>query len=71
MNFDALSKQGQPVVYDSLVASIGPKIRELRKQHIKESFSGFQQAEHRLEVVAVIKDMEFINDSKSSTLNST
>jgi UDP-N-acetylmuramoylalanine--D-glutamate ligase len=71
MTFDALAKQGQTTVYHSLVASIGPKIREIRKEFIKESFYGFQQVEHRLETVAIIKDMEFINDSKSSTLNST
>ena len=71
MTFEALAKQGQTTVYDSLVASIGPKIRGIRKESIQESFRGFQHVEHRLEVVAVIKDMEFINDSKSSTLNST
>ena len=71
MTFEALAKQGQTTIYDSLVASIGPKIREIRKEFIKESFYGFQQVEHRLEMVAIIKDMEFINDSKSSSLNST
>jgi UDP-N-acetylmuramoylalanine--D-glutamate ligase len=71
MTFEALAKQGQTTVYDSLAASIGPKIRGIRKESIKESFRGFQHVEHRLELVAVIKDMEFINDSKSSTLNST
>jgi UDP-N-acetylmuramoylalanine--D-glutamate ligase len=71
MTFEALAKQGQETVYDSLVASIGPKIRGIRKEFIKESFYGFQQVEHRLETVSVIRDMEFINDSKSSTLNTT
>ncbi len=71
MTFEALANQGQTTVYDSLAASIGPKIRGIRKEYIKESFYGIQQLEHRLETVAVIRDMEFINDSKSSTLNST
>jgi UDP-N-acetylmuramoylalanine--D-glutamate ligase len=71
MTFEALAKQGQNTIYESLAASIGPKIREIRKESIKESFRGFQHVEHRLELVAVIRDMEFINDSKSSTLNST
>ena len=71
MTFEALAKQGQTTIYDSLAASIGPKIREIRKDFIKESFYGLQQVEHRLELVANIKGMEFINDSKSSTLNST
>jgi UDP-N-acetylmuramoylalanine--D-glutamate ligase len=71
MTFETLAKQGQTNVYESLAASIGPKIRGIRKEFIKESFHGFLHAEHRLETVAVIRDMEFINDSKSSTLNST
>lgn len=71
MTFEALANQGQTTVYQSLAASIGPKIREIRKQFIKESFYGFQEFEHRMETVLVIKDMEFINDSRSSTLNST
>ncbi|MFZ4522127.1 MAG: hypothetical protein ACOYNC_10490 [Bacteroidales bacterium] len=71
MTFEALAKQGQTTVYHSLAASIGPKIREIRKEFIKESFYGFQQVEHRLETVVIIKNMEFINDSHSSTLNAT
>lgn len=71
MTFEALAKQGHTTIYDSLAASIGPKISEIRKDYIKESFYGFLQIEHRLEMVAIIRDMEFINDSKSSTLNST
>lgn len=71
MTFETLARQGQPIVYKSLAATIGSKARNLRKPSIQESFIGFQHAEHRLETVAVIRDMEFINDSKSSTLNST
>jgi len=71
MTFEALAKQGQTTVYDTLAATIAPRIREIRKEYIKESFFGLQQVEHRLEVVANIKGMEFINDSKSSTMNAT
>lgn len=71
MTLEALAKQGHATVYDSLVASIGPKIREIRKDFIKESFSGFQQPEHRLETVAIIHGIEFINDSRSSNINAT
>ena len=71
MTLEALANQGQTTRYDSLVASIGPKIREIRKQYIKESFYGFQQVEHRLELVAIIHGMEFINDSKSTNINGT
>jgi UDP-N-acetylmuramoylalanine--D-glutamate ligase len=71
MTLEALAKQGHNNVYDSLVASIGPKIRDIRKEFIKDSFSGFQLAEHRLESVAIIHGMEVINDSISSNINAT
>jgi UDP-N-acetylmuramoylalanine--D-glutamate ligase len=71
MTLESLAKQGHATLYDSLAASIGPKIREIRKEFIQECFSGFQSVEHRLETVAVIHGMEFINDSKSSNINST
>lgn len=71
MTFEALANQGQTTAYHSLAASIGSKLREIRKEYIKESFYGFQEVEHRLETVAIIKGIEFINDSLSSTLNST
>jgi UDP-N-acetylmuramoylalanine--D-glutamate ligase len=71
MTLEALAKQGHSTVYDTLAASIGPKIREIRKEFIKESFAGFQQAEHKMETVSIIHGMEFINDSKSSNINAT
>jgi UDP-N-acetylmuramoylalanine--D-glutamate ligase len=69
MTFETLARQGQTTEYQSLAASVGPRIREIRKSFVQESFSGFLQAEHRMETVAVIRDMEFINDSRSSSLN--
>ena len=71
MTFEALATQGQSTQYNSLAASIGPKIRGIRKQSIQDSFSGFQLVEHRLEPVAMIHKIEFINDSKSSNTNGT
>ena len=71
MTLEALANQGQATIYSSLAASIGPKIRGLRKQYIQDSFSGFQLVEHRLELVAIIHGIEFINDSKSSNVNGT
>ncbi len=71
MIYETLATEGKSTRYDWLAATIGPKIREIRKKYIMESFCGFQQFEHRLEFVAMIQGMEFINDSKSSTINAT
>lgn len=42
----------------------------IRKQYIRESFADFTDVEHRLEHVALIDGVEFINDSKSTNINS-
>ena len=70
MTLESLAKQGNSTIYDSLAATIGPRIREIRKEFIKESFSGFHLQEHRLEKVAGVHGIEFINDSGSTNINS-
>ena len=54
-----------------MAAGIGPRIREIRKDSIKESFSDFQDIRHRLEKVANVHGIEFINDSRATNVNST
>lgn len=43
----------------------------LRKQNIKESFTPFDNIPHRLEPPILVNGIEFINDSKSTNINST
>lgn len=54
-----------------MAAGIGPRIREIRKDSIKESFYDFQDIEHRLEIVSNVHGIEFINDSRATNVNST
>ena len=53
-----------------MAASVSGRVLDIRKRHIQESLSDFQNIEHRLEHVAVIHGIEFINDSKASNINS-
>lgn len=71
MTFETLAKQGNSNRYDSLVSTILPRIREIRKEAIKDSLSVLNRIEHRLEYVLSIQGIEFINDSRSTTINST
>jgi UDP-N-acetylmuramoylalanine--D-glutamate ligase len=71
MSFEILAKQGNSTRYETLAATILPRIREIRKESIKESLTGFSRVEHRLEYVLSIQGIEFINDSRSTTINST
>jgi UDP-N-acetylmuramoylalanine--D-glutamate ligase len=71
MDLEALALQGRHNIYNSMAAGISSRIMEIRKDIIKESMSDFQGVEHRLEFVAKVHGIEFINDSKATNVNST
>ena len=66
-----LALQGRHNVYNSLAASIAARVLELKNEIVRESLSDFQNIEHRLEHVATVHGIEFINDSKATNINST
>ncbi len=71
MTIENLALQGRHNVYNSMAAGIAARILEIRKDDIKESLSDFQNIEHRLEFVATIHGIDFINDSKATNVNSS
>lgn len=71
MTFETLASQGNQTIYGSMAATIGTRVNEIRNDFIKDCFSDFRKSEHRLEHVAKIHGIEFINDSKATNINST
>ena len=71
MTIEQLALQGKHNVYNSMAASLAARIVDVRKETIRESLQDFQNAEHRLEFVASVNGIEFINDSKATNVNST
>jgi UDP-N-acetylmuramoylalanine--D-glutamate ligase len=71
MTIEELALQGKHNVYNSMAASLASRIVDVRKEIIRESLQDFHNAEHRLEFVASINGIEFINDSKATNVNST
>ncbi len=71
MTIEQLALQGKHNVYNSMAASLVSRIVDVRKEIIRESLQDFQNIEHRLEFVATINGIEFINDSKATNVNST
>ncbi len=63
--------QGIHNAYNSMASGIAARLVDVRKDFIKQSFSDFQNIEHRLESVGYVKGIEFINDSKATNVNST
>lgn len=69
MSLFNLGLRGKHNVYNSMAAGIVGSILDIRKDLIRESLSDFKALEHRLEWVADVHGIEFINDSKATTVN--
>lgn len=70
MSIHDLSVKGKHNQYNSMAAGISARIAGIRKEKIRESFATFEGLEHRLEFVATIRGVDFINDSKATNVNS-
>ena len=71
MKIEELSLVGNHNIANSLAASIAGKILKISNESIRNSLMTFQAVEHRLEQVAVINEIKFINDSKATNVNAT
>ena len=70
MSIHELALKGKHNQFNSMAAGISARIAGVRKEKIRESFIGFEGLEHRLEYVATVRGVEFINDSKATNVNS-
>ncbi len=71
MSIHDLALQGRHNTYNSMAASVSARIFDLRKELVRDSLSDYENIEHRLEFVAEIHGIKFINDSKATNVNST
>lgn len=71
MSIHDLALKGKHNVQNSLASGIASRLVEIRKEVVRDSFSDFQNVEHRLEFVAKVHGISFINDSKATNVNST
>ncbi|PCJ82656.1 MAG: UDP-N-acetylmuramoyl-L-alanine--D-glutamate ligase [Bacteroidetes bacterium] len=70
MTIQELAIQGKHNLFNSMAAGVTGRILELRNETIRESLTHFEGIEHRLEYVATVNDIRFINDSKATNVNS-
>ena len=66
-----LSLNGLHNLYNSLAAALATSVLDIRRDDIRRSLSDFEGVEHRLEHVAEIDGVTYINDSKATNVNST
>ena len=71
MSVEDFAIKGKHNQYNSMAASLAATALDIRKEKIREALQTFERLEHRMEHVANIKGVEFINDSKATNVNST
>ena len=69
MEQEELSLTGRHNIYNSLAAGIAGNIAGIRKEIIRKSLSDFPGVEHRLERVATVRGVSYINDSKATNVD--
>ena len=63
--------KGKHNYYNTMAACVAAATLDIRKEKIREAVQNFQTLEHRMEHVATVRGVEFINDSKATNVNST
>ena len=69
MEQESLSLTGKHNIYNSLAAGIASNISGIRKDVIRKSLSDFPGVEHRLEKVATVRGVLYVNDSKATNVD--
>jgi UDP-N-acetylmuramoylalanine--D-glutamate ligase len=63
--------KGKHNQYNTMAACVATATMEIRKEKIRDAVQMFKGLEHRMESVATVRGVEFINDSKATNVNST
>jgi len=66
-----LALNGVHNLYNSMAAGISACLLEIRSDEIRKALGDFEGVEHRLEYVATVDGVRYINDSKATNVNST
>lgn len=71
MSIFDVSLKGKHNAQNAMAAAIASRVLDIRKDIIRESLQDFEGIEHRLEYVATVNGVDYINDSKATNVNST
>ena len=70
MPVEELSLPGDHNKFNSMAAGLSAKLVDLSKDNIRKALSDFKGVEHRIEYVATVANVRYINDSKATNVNS-
>lgn len=68
---DRLSLPGLHNLYNSMAAGLSATALKIKNDTIREALQDFEAVPHRLEYVATIDGVKYVNDSKATNVNST
>ena len=68
---DRLALKGLHNLYNSMAAGISASLLNVKSDLVRHALEDFEAVEHRLEYVATIDGVKYINDSKATNVNST
>ena len=71
MSLELLATQGRDRMYGGLASVDTSRLRKMRNPDIRTCFARFDEANFRLEYVARIHGVEFINDAAARSVNAT
>jgi UDP-N-acetylmuramoylalanine--D-glutamate ligase len=71
MNVSDFTVKGKHNQYNTMAAAMAASLIGIRKEKIRDAINTFENIEHRLEPVAFVRGVEYINDSKATNINST
>ena len=69
MEQESLSLRGKHNMYNSLAAGIAAHLSGIKDETLKQSLGDFEGVEHRLEKVARVGGVQYINDSKATNVD--
>jgi UDP-N-acetylmuramoylalanine--D-glutamate ligase len=70
METEQMALEGKHNYKNAMASTSTALLMKVRKKTIRESLSNFQGVEHRLEKVLKIQNVQYINDSKATNVNS-
>ncbi|MEA4916517.1 UDP-N-acetylmuramoyl-L-alanine--D-glutamate ligase [Proteiniphilum sp.] len=70
MELELLALEGMHNVYNSMASGIVAKLMDVSDEQLRISLADFKGVPHRLEKVATVRGVQYINDSKATNVNS-
>lgn len=70
MDLELLALQGMHNLYNSMASGIVAKLLDISDDNLRLALSDFKGVPHRLERVASVRGVQYINDSKATNVNS-